>query len=108
MFPAPLTGACQRPRAFSNEGARVAASIGFAGITFHALQRTQVSQLHDAGVDVVTISKRLGHRSAMSRSGSMTICSRASTAGGGRHQRPWRGSVARDTRPGGNRVAAFA
>jgi integrase len=63
VFPAPLTGAYQRPRAFSNEWARVAASTGFDGITCHALRHTHVSQLHDAGVDVVTISKRLGHRS---------------------------------------------
>jgi integrase len=30
-------------------------------ITFHALRHTRASQLIDAGVDVVTISKRFGH-----------------------------------------------
>jgi hypothetical protein len=30
-------------------------------ITFHALRHTHASQLIDAGVDVVTISRRLGH-----------------------------------------------
>jgi integrase len=31
------------------------------GVTFHALRHTHASQLIDAGVDIVTISKRLGH-----------------------------------------------
>lgn len=42
-------------------GARVAEDIGLGEITFHALRHTHASQLIDAGVDVVTISKRLGH-----------------------------------------------
>src|SRR5262245_40863045 len=37
-----------------------AASIGMP-VTFHALRHTHASQLIDAGVDIVTISKRLGH-----------------------------------------------
>jgi integrase len=32
-------------------------------ITFHGLRHTHASQLIDAGVDIVTISKRLGHAS---------------------------------------------
>jgi integrase len=38
-----------------------AASIGLPDVTFHALRHTHASQLIDAGVDIVTISKRLGH-----------------------------------------------
>ena len=49
------------PRAFSAEWADVAASIGMPEVTFHALRHTHASQLIDAGVDVVTIAKRLGH-----------------------------------------------
>ena len=30
-------------------------------VTFHALRHTHASQLIDQGVDIVTISKRLGH-----------------------------------------------
>ena len=30
-------------------------------VTFHGLRHTHASQLIDAGVDIVTISKRLGH-----------------------------------------------
>lgn len=62
VFPAPLKGGRhQSPRAFSKEWAQVAASIGFPGLDFHALRHTHASQLIDAGVDIVTISKRLGH-----------------------------------------------
>src|SRR5262245_8776381 len=38
-----------------------AESIGVPEVTFHALRHTHASQLIDAGVDIVTISKRLGH-----------------------------------------------
>src|SRR5262249_18018951 len=38
-----------------------AARIGIPEVTFHALRHTHASQLIDAGVDIVTISKRLGH-----------------------------------------------
>jgi integrase len=61
VFPAPLKGGHQSPRAFSKEWARVATAIGFPGFTFHALRHTHASQLIDAGIDIVTISKRLGH-----------------------------------------------
>jgi integrase len=40
---------------------RFAASVGMPEITFHALRHTHASQLIDAGVDIATISKRLGH-----------------------------------------------
>jgi integrase len=39
----------------------LAAQIEMPGITFHALRHTHASQLIDANVDIVTISKRLGH-----------------------------------------------
>jgi integrase len=49
------------PRAFSAEWADLAAAIGMPDVVFHALRHTHASQLIDAGVDIVTISKRLGH-----------------------------------------------
>jgi integrase len=61
VFPAPLKGGYQSPRAFSKEWARVAASIGFPGLSFHALRHTHASQLINAGIDIVMISRRLGH-----------------------------------------------
>ena len=39
----------------------LAEKLGCPEITFHALRHTHASQLIDAGVDIVTISKRLGH-----------------------------------------------
>jgi integrase len=56
-------GAPSSPRAFSGEWAEAAKRIGLEDITLHALRHTHASQLIDAGVDVVTISKRLGHAS---------------------------------------------
>jgi integrase len=60
VFPDPLTG-YQAPRAFSQRWARVAAAIGMPEVTFHSLRHTHASQLIDAGIDIVTISRRLGH-----------------------------------------------
>jgi integrase len=40
---------------------RFAAKVGMGDITFHALRHTHASQLIHASVDIVTISKRLGH-----------------------------------------------
>jgi integrase len=62
VFPR-LDGAPQSPRAFSKEWSDVAASIGLPEITFHALRHTHASHLIDAGIDVVKISRRLGHAS---------------------------------------------
>ena len=55
-------GPCS-PNSFSKDWAKQAAGIGLAEITFHALRHTHASHLIDAGVDVVRISKRLGHSS---------------------------------------------
>jgi integrase len=56
-------GAPQSPRAFSKAWADVADDIGFPQITFHAFRHTHASHLIDAGIDVVKISRRLGHAS---------------------------------------------
>ena len=59
-----LSGQPIGPRHFSaNLWPAVARSVGMSSITFHALRHTHASQLIAAGVDVVTISKRLGHSS---------------------------------------------
>jgi integrase len=56
-------GAPLSPNAISAAWSDFAASkqIGMPEVTFHALRHTHASQLIDAGVDIVTISKRLGH-----------------------------------------------
>jgi integrase len=49
------------PNSVSARWAEFAERIGMPEVTFHALRHTHASQLIDAGVDIVTISKRLGH-----------------------------------------------
>jgi integrase len=61
LFTRPASAAPQSPNALSKEWSAAAAGIGLDGITFHALRHTHASQLIDAGIDVVKISKRLGH-----------------------------------------------
>jgi integrase len=58
---ATLDGRPLRTRNVSTDWGKIAASIGMPDVTFHALRHTHASQLIDAGVDIVTISKRLGH-----------------------------------------------
>jgi integrase len=62
VFPA-WDGTPQWPNVFGTAWSRLAAARGLA-VSFHELRHTHASQLIDAGVDVVTISKRLGHSSA--------------------------------------------
>jgi integrase len=62
VFPA-HEGGPQSPDAFSAEWRDAADRIGLSRVPLHALRHTHASQLIDAGVDVVTISKRLGHAS---------------------------------------------
>jgi integrase len=63
VFPA-LDGRPLSPRTFSGDWGEAAEKFGMGDITLHALRHTHASQLIDAGVDVVTISKRLlGHAS---------------------------------------------
>jgi integrase len=62
VFPA-LDGGPHSPRNFSKEWSDTAEAIGMPDITLHALRHTHASQLIEAGIDVVTISKRLGHAS---------------------------------------------
>jgi integrase len=58
---ADIDGAPLSPNAVSAAWSDSAARIGMPEVTFHALRHTHASQLIDAGVDIVTISKRLGH-----------------------------------------------
>ena len=55
-------GSPQRPDSFSARWTELSKELKL-GVSFHELRHTHASQLIDAGVDVVTISKRLGHAS---------------------------------------------
>jgi integrase len=56
-----LEGAPLSRNAMSAAWGDFAASVQLPDVTFHALRHSHASQLIDAGVDIVTISKRLGH-----------------------------------------------
>jgi integrase len=60
LFPN-LDGGPQRPSSVSSDWGELAERIGMPEITFHSLRHSHVSQLIASGVDIVTISKRLGH-----------------------------------------------
>lgn len=49
------------PNNISSEWAHTASRVRIPEVTFHALRHTHASQLIDADVDIVTISKRMGH-----------------------------------------------
>jgi integrase len=55
-------GSPQWPDRFSARWSELSRELKL-GVSFHELRHTHASQLIDAGVDVVTISKRLGHAS---------------------------------------------
>jgi integrase len=61
VFPA-WDGSPQHPDAFGSMWIKLATQLGL-GVSFHGLRHTHASQLIDAGVDVVTIARRLGHSS---------------------------------------------
>jgi integrase len=58
---ATIDGGPLSPTAVSTAWADLAERIGIPDVTFHALRHTHASQLIHEGVDIVTISKRLGH-----------------------------------------------
>ena len=58
-----IDGAPLHPYHYGSNWSACAVNNGFPGITFHSLRHTHVSQLIDQNVDIVTISKRIGHAS---------------------------------------------
>lgn len=59
---ATLDGSWMRPSTLSRAFTRLARSIGLpAGITFHSLRHTHASWLIARGVDLKTVSERMGH-----------------------------------------------
>jgi integrase len=56
-------GKPRSPNAFTKEWTRTMADASIEGITFHSLRHTHASTLIGAGLDVLTISRRLGHGS---------------------------------------------
>jgi integrase len=60
VFPG-MDGRHQSPRALSMAWLRATRRLGLPAVNWHALRHTHASMLIAVGVDVVTVSKRLGH-----------------------------------------------
>ena len=60
LQPWPASGAGWYGPAIAGRG-EVAERIGMPEITFHSLRHSHASQLISSGVDIMTISRRLGH-----------------------------------------------
>lgn len=58
-------GEPRSPNATTKEWIRLVASLNLPRVTLHALRHTHASQLIASGMDVLTISRRLGHGSPM-------------------------------------------
>ena len=59
----PLSGEFPRPDVLTNKWFKVSKRLGL-GVTFHALRHTHASQLIDAGIDILSLSRRMGHSKA--------------------------------------------
>jgi integrase len=53
-------GAPEKPNALTNEWLKATVAVG-RRISLHALRHTHASSLIAAGIDILTISRRLGH-----------------------------------------------
>jgi integrase len=51
------------PSGISKAWSRVMAAIGMPGVTLHSLRHTHASMLIASGMDILTVSRRLGHSS---------------------------------------------
>lgn len=58
-----IDGRHRDPNGTTREWARLVESLKLPRINFHALRHTHASQLIAAGVDILTVSRRLGHAS---------------------------------------------
>jgi integrase len=61
LFPRAPEGGLPSPQQLTNQWWSFAKRIGMPDITFHALRHTHASMLIAAGINVVEVSKRLGH-----------------------------------------------
>jgi integrase len=60
-----VTGDPRKPNSLTTEWRRLVKAIDVPKVSFHALRHTHASQLIASGMDVLTISRRLGHSSPM-------------------------------------------
>jgi integrase len=79
-------GATRSPNALTKEWSVLMEGLGLTA-TFHSLRHTHASHLIASGLDVITISRRLGHGSPSITLGVYGTCSRTPTIG---QPRSWR------------------
>ena len=60
---ATFDGKPQSPNAITKAWPVAMAAIGMRGVTLHSLRHTHASMLIASGMDILTISRRLGHSS---------------------------------------------
>ncbi len=58
-----IEGNLSSPNRITKSWRRAVNSLGLPGVTFHSLRHSHASALIAAGIDVVTVSRRLGHAS---------------------------------------------
>jgi integrase len=58
-----LDGQCLSPNAITKAWPVALAAVDMPPVTFHSLRHTHASMLIASGVDILTISRRLGHSS---------------------------------------------
>jgi integrase len=63
LFPRWDTGKVRAPHWLTQKFAQLMEYLNIKGVTFHSLRHTHASQLIASGMDVLTISRRLGHGS---------------------------------------------
>ena len=64
VFPHPIEGTHQGPRAFSIRWGKAAAKLGVPQLTWHSLRHSHASMLIASGVAISVVSARLGHVNA--------------------------------------------
>jgi integrase len=64
-------GSARLPNGLTKEFADAMECAGLAHVTLHILRQTHASQLITSGMDILTISRRLGHSSPAI---SLTVC----------------------------------
>ena len=62
---ATVDGGFLSPKGITRAWPRAMAEIGMSGVTLHSLRHTHASTLIASGMDVLTVSRRLGHASAV-------------------------------------------
>ena len=63
VFPCPVTDGAISPNKVTRKWRRLVSDLALSPVSFHALRHTHASALIAAGIDVVTVSRRLGHGS---------------------------------------------